>query len=310
MPENEIVQNTIENVNAIDKGRFINDNSLDIIFCDPPSFRNSNDKNLNNWTSENEYFKWMRIFFNICSMKLRKTGILYLIGDTEIISPLIQIIEEFGFSLQTSYYFIKDRKYKSGKKLKEMTKTVKVVDTIFVFTRDIQKKVKKLLKLKQQEYQKSAREINFSLSGNSNGGGYWSLYCGENSRNIMPSEQHWETLCEIFQIDIKYDDIQPQFKEYNGYNIWDDIKYVDDRFLAGTNRPPQVYHRLIHMNRNKPHNLTIWDPFTGYANSVNVMQKLGCKYYASEFDMKIFYKAMVNTGHSVTVKKPVISSTS
>ena len=198
MPENDIVHNTIENANAIDKGRFINDNSLDIIFCDPPSFRNSNDKNLNNWTSENDYFKWMRIFFNICSMKLKKTGIFYLIGDTEVISPLIQIIEEFGFSLQTSYYFIKDRKFKSGKKLKEMTKTVKVVDTIFVFTRDIQKKVKKLLKLKQQEYQKSAREINFSISGNSNGGGY--LWAGETINVTVTLKNTGQSIADDYQL--------------------------------------------------------------------------------------------------------------
>jgi hypothetical protein len=303
---NEPIPNIIENINALDKGRFIPDNSLDIIFCDPPSFKNPNDKQLNNWNSQKDYEQWIRIFINISSIKLKKTGIFYLIGDVEDLNPFIAILQEFNFILSNTYFFSKNKKLNAGRRIKETSKTIKVVDTIFVFTRDLQKKVKKLLKLKQEEHQKSAREINYALTGNANGGGYWSLYCGENSRNILPSEQHWDIFKDIFKIDINYNEIKPQFIEWNGYNLWDDIKYSDDKFLCGNNRPIQIYDRLINMNRIKSHELTCWDPFTGYGNCVNAMKHLGCKYYASEFDMKIYYKALINTGNNVSIHKPQI----
>ena len=301
---NEPISNTIENANALEKGRFLTDNTIDIIFCDPPSFKNPIDRQLNNWTTNKDFEQWIRIFINVASIKLKKTGIFYLIGDVEELTPFIDILKEFGFILQTSYFFTKNKKLNAGRRVKETSKTIKVVDTILVFSRDIQKKVKKLLKLKQQEHSKSAREINYALSGNANGGGYWSLYCGENSRNILPNEQHWDILKELFKIDIQYTEIKPQFIEWNGYNFWDDIKYSDDKFLCGTNRPTQLYERLISMNINKPKDLTCWDPFTGYGNCVNAMQHLGCKYYASEFEMKIYYKAMINTGHNISLHKP------
>ena len=253
---NEPISNTIENINALDKGRFIKDNSLDIIFCDPPSIKNPNDKQLNNWNSQKDFEQWIRIFINISSIKLKKTGVFYLIGDVEELHPFIQVLQEFGFVLTTSYFFSKNKKLNAGRRIKDASKTIKVMDTIFVFTRDLQKKVKKLLKLKQQEHSKSAREINYALSGNSNGGGYWSLYCGENSRNLLPTEQHWDILKELFKIEINYNEIQPQFIEWNGFNFWDDIKYNDDKFLSGTNRPTQLYERLINMNRIKPNELT------------------------------------------------------
>ena len=300
MPKNvsETPANILENGNAIDKGKNIPDNSLDIIFCDPPSFYNANDRQLNNWTSYNDYEKWFRLFVNICSLKLRKTGIFYLIGNAEEIAKLFSIIEEFGFSNCASYYFIKNKKLHAGRRSRDNNRTAKIVDSIFVFNRDIQKKVKKLLKLKQQEFQKSAREINYLLSGNSNGGGYWSIYCGENSRNILPTETHWSILCEMFEIDIPYSEIQPQFIEWDGFNFWDDITYQEDKFLCGTNRPNQLYERLLELNRKPKSDITCWDPFTGYGNCINVMEKLGCKYYATEFDMKIFYKALLNTGRN------------
>ena len=294
----ETTSNILENGNAIDKGRTIPDNSLDIIFCDPPSFNCQNDRQLNNWNTQTDYEKWFRLFINISSLKLKKTGIFYLIGDANELARLFPIIEDFGFSNCASYYFVKNKKLHAGRRSRDINRTVKIVDSVFVFCRDIQKKVKKLLKLKQQEYQKSARDVNYQLSGNSNGGGYWSIYCGENSRNILPSESHWSILCEMFEIEIPYSEIQPQFVEWDGFNFWDDLNYQDDKFLSGTNRPNTLYERLLMMNRKSKSDITCWDPFSGYANCVNVMEKYGCKYYATELDMKIFYKALLNTGRT------------
>jgi len=297
-------QNRIEQANAIDRGRYLNDKSIDIIFCDPPLFKNNNDRLLNNWTSESDYKQWFRVFTNIASLKLRKTGIFFLIGELEEIHDLIGIIEEFGFQLTVTYYIFKNKK-SAGKKTKECYRTNRVIDVVMVFTKDFQKKVKKLLKLKQEETKKSAREINIELGGNGNGGGYWSLYCGDNNKNIMPTEEHWKILKKVLNIDLEYNDIHTQFVPYEGNNLWEDITYPDDKFLTGSSRPTALYDRLLKMDRKVTGELVVWDPFCGYGNSTIACRKLNVNYYASEFDMTTYHKAMLNTGNSLNIIRPI-----
>lgn len=298
----EAVLNQIEHCNALDKGRLIPDNSLDIIICDPPLFKNQNDKVLNHWSNENSYIEWFRLFVNIVSTKMRKTGIFYLIGDLEEINSLFSIIQEFGYCLTSIYYFNKCKK-NTNKKQKESIKLTKIIDVVAVFTKDFQKKVKKLLKLKQEECNKPSKDINMELSGNGNGGGYWSLYCGDNSKNIIPSEDHWNILKRILNINIEYEDILTQFKPYDGVNFWDDINMIDEKFGCVTNRPVEFYERLIKMNRKNPMEITVWDPFCGFANSTLACKKLGANFYANEFDLKTYYKSLINIGHILNVNK-------
>lgn len=295
--------NTIENVNALDRGKNISDLSIDTIICDPPLFKNLNDRELNNWTSETTYIEWFRVFMMLVSRKLKKTGTFFLIGDIEDIHHLIPIIKEFKFELTITYYIKNNRK--SHKKLKDAVKTNKIMDTIFVFTRNFQNKVKKILKLKQQETGLSSKEINLKLSGNPNGGGYWSIYTGNNSKNEIPSEEHWRILRGIFNIEIEYCDINGQFRQFDGNNLWEDIVFEEDKMLTGLNRPIMLYDRIIKMNRKDPSELTIWDPFCGYGNSTIACKNIGCNFYASEFDINVYFKAMINTGNTTNFTKPV-----
>lgn len=304
LPEPQL--NTIENANANDKGRFLHENSLDVVFFDPPLLRNSTDKQLNNWKTEQDYLEWCRIFINIVSAKLKKTGILYLIGDIEDVRQIINIILDFEFQLSMTYYFTKNKKSSQIKKSKDGTRTVKVIESVFVFTRNFQKKVKKILKLKQQEKNLTSREINIELNGNGNGGGYWSLYCGDNSKNILPTEQHWQVLKELFDLDLEYNDINTQFRPFDGINLWEEFNYEEDKLYSGINRPVAFYERLIEMNRKEPSELLIWDPFCGYGNSIVACKKLNCSYFACEFDIKVYYKALINTGENVNFIKPVV----
>lgn len=305
MEKNKPILNTIENVNATDKGKFFPDNHLDIIVCHPPSYNNSNDRIINNWSNETEYFQWFRVFMNIVVNKLKKTGVFYLIGDIEELHPLLKLIEEFDLQLNMVYYFTKTKKYTVVKKTKDTPKTNKIIESVFVFTRNFQKKIKKILKLKQQELKLSAREINMQLSGNGNGGGYWSIYCGDNNHNKTPSEEHWNKFKEILKIDIDFNDINTQFRQYEGPNLWDDLNYEEDKLLSGYNLPVLFYERLIAMNRKLPADIVLWDPFCGLGNSVVACKRLSTSYYACELDIKTHYKANINIGNKSGVLKVV-----
>jgi len=301
---NEVLFNTIENVNATDKGKLLQDNSIDIIFCDPPIYKNSNDKSINNWSSESDYYKWFRIFITITAAKLKRTGIFYLIGDIEDIHPLIGIIHDFDFQISATYYFTKNRR-SNIKKSKENPRTHNIVETVFVFTRNFQRDIKKLLMLKKEQYKIKSKDINMELGGNGNGGGYWSVYCGDNQKNIIPTEEHWNKFRKLFDIDLDYNEINTQFKPYEGNNLWDDIIFEEDRFLPTFNRPISLFERLILLNKRNSEDVVVWDPFCGYGNSTMACKKMNCNYIAFEFDVKIFYKATINTGISTTLQKPI-----
>ena len=79
MKKDPIKLNTIENANAIVRGKEIPNGQLDMVICDPPQYSNINDKLLNNWKNKEEYYQWFDLYMNIVAMKLKRTGIFFLI---------------------------------------------------------------------------------------------------------------------------------------------------------------------------------------------------------------------------------------
>ncbi len=62
----------------------IPDNSIDLIFADPPynigkDFNGRKDK----WDSENEYLEWCYQWFDLCIQKLKVTGSMYIMAATQ-----------------------------------------------------------------------------------------------------------------------------------------------------------------------------------------------------------------------------------
>jgi 23S rRNA A1618 N6-methylase RlmF len=52
MKKDPIKLKTIENANAIVRGKEIPNGQLDMVICDPPQYSNINDKLLNNWKNK------------------------------------------------------------------------------------------------------------------------------------------------------------------------------------------------------------------------------------------------------------------
>ena len=65
---------------------------------------------LNNWKNKEEYYQWFDLYMNIVAMKLKRTGIFFLIGAFEENYRLIEIIRRYKFELEDTYYFLKNRK--------------------------------------------------------------------------------------------------------------------------------------------------------------------------------------------------------
>jgi len=290
--------NTIENANAIDRGKEIPNSQLDMVICDPPQYTNMTDRILNNWRTQEEYYDWFNLYVNIVALKLKRTGIFYLIGAFEENYKLIEILKRHKFELEDTYYFLKNRKHNTYKKNREIIKMTPVVDCVMIFTRSHVREVKTLLSSKQIEHKLTSKDMNIYLSGTGEGGGYWSLYCGDNRKNIIPSYEHWEKLKKLFNIDIEYSIIQSQYLPHDGINIWDDEIYFEEKndIIKYIDRPQEFYEKLISMNRNDYSNLVIWDSFCGYGNCIKVCKKHLIQYYGHELNCEVFTKAKLNIG--------------
>lgn len=81
-----IVSDVIEALKQID------DNSVDLIFIDPPYNLGKKyaDNIDDNWESEEEYFKWVYIWLDSAIAKLKKNGSLYIMNSVQNI-PFIDI---------------------------------------------------------------------------------------------------------------------------------------------------------------------------------------------------------------------------
>ena len=77
MKKDPIKLNTIENANAIVRGKEIPNSYLDMVICDPPQYLNINDRLLNNWKTHKEYYDWFNLYMNIVAIKLKRTGIFF-----------------------------------------------------------------------------------------------------------------------------------------------------------------------------------------------------------------------------------------
>ena len=298
MRKDTIKINTIENANAIDRGKEIPNSQLDMVICDPPQYTNMTDRIINNWRTQEEYYDWFNLYVNIVALKLKRTGIFYLIGAFEENYKLIEILKRHKFELEDTYYFLKNRKHNTYKKNREIIKMTPVVDCVMIFTRSHVREVKTLLSSKQHDHKLTPKDMNIYLSGTGEGGGYWSLYCGDNRKNIIPSYEHWEKLKKLFNIDIEYSIIQSQYLPHDGINIWDDEIYFEEKndIIKYIDRPQEFYEKLISMNRNDYSNLVIWDSFCGYGNCIKVCKKHLIQYYGHELNCEVFTKAKLNIG--------------
>ena len=207
-----------------------------------------------------------------------------------------EILKRYKFELEDTYYFLKNRKHNTYKKNREVIKTTSVVDCVMIFTRSHVREVKTLLLSKQLEHKLTPKDMNIYLSGTGEGGGYWSLYCGDNRKNMIPSYEHWEKLKKLFDIDIEYSIIQSQYRPHDGINILDDEIYFEEKndVIKYIDRPQEFYEKLISMNRNDYSNLVIWDSFCGYGNCIKVCKKHSIQYYGHELNCEVFIKAKIN----------------
>ncbi len=229
--------------------KIIPDECIDLIIADPPYFRVLKQEKWDRFNSFEEYILWSEKYLKQCVKKLRLSGTLLLYGCSVSLSTMCALNK---ILLDNGMYFVQeiilDKGIKSvaGRISNKIKMMPPVSENIFVYRKDAKPFVKSLLLGKQNEFGLTSKQIKEKLGMPLNGGGNWTKYCGNTEFPLLPTKEHWNKICELFQIEIPYSNIE---ETYNGIfgltNVWSDIDfYIKDR-KHPSEKPVQLADRCV-----------------------------------------------------------------
>lgn len=274
----------------------IQDNSIDLMIIDPPYFRVLKGEKWDKFKDFSTYIKWSDSYLTKCISKLRLSGTLLLYGCCVSISTMCSLND---IMIKNGMYFIqeivinKGIKSMAGRISDKINMCPPVSENIFVYRKDAKPFVKNLLKSKQKEFGLSTKQIKEKLGMPLNGGGNWTKYCGNTEFPLLPTKENWEKICNLFQLNIPYHNIE---ETYNGIfglsNVWDDINFYIKNRKHPSEKPIPLAERCISIFSNE--NNTVYIPFAGSGNDIIACIKHNRNYIASEID-KDYYEKIIQS---------------
>lgn len=264
----------------------ISENIVDLIIVDPPYFRVLKQENWDKFKNFEDYISWSEEYLKECVKKLRLSGTLLLYGCSVNLSTMCALNK---ILLDNGIYFVQeiilDKGIKSvaGRISNKIKMMPPVSENIFVYRKDAKPFVKSLLIQKQKESGLTSKQIKKKLGMPLNGGGNWTKYCGNTEFPLLPTKEHWDKICELFQIDIPYSNIE---ETYNGIfgltNVWSDIEfYIKDR-KHPSEKPVQLADRCVKVFSRE--NDLVYIPFAGSGNDIIACINNNRKWIATEIE--------------------------
>lgn len=262
--------NKIYNQDCIEFMKGLEDNSIDLSIVDPPYFRILKGEDWDKFKNIDEYLQWSNIYLKILISRLRLNGTLLLFGcsrNFNILCELNKIMINNGMEFIQEIIIDKGIKSVAGRTSPNIKMLPPVSENIIVYRKDAKPFVKQLLKNKQIEYNYSAKQMNEFLGCKSNGGGNWTKYTGNTEFPLFPTEQHWNTLRDIFNIDIDYKTIRITYSPIMGLtNVWNDINFYIKNRKHLSEKPVQLSDRCIKIFSSE--NDLIYIPFAGSGSEI------------------------------------------
>lgn len=262
--------NKLYNTDCSDTLIKLKDNQIDLSIVDPPYFRILKNEDWDSFKNIDEYLDWSAIYIKLLVSKLRLNGTLLLFGcsrNFNILSELNRILENNGMEFIQEIIIDKGIKSVAGRTSPNIKMLPPVSENIIVYRKDAKPFVKQLLRSKQKEYGYSAKQMNELLGCKSNGGGNWTKYTGNTEFPLFPTEQHWNTLRKVFNIDIEYKSIKMSYNPIMGLtNVWNDINFYIKNRKHPSEKPVQLSDRCIKIFSDE--NDLIFIPFAGSGSEI------------------------------------------
>jgi DNA modification methylase len=243
---------------------------IDLAIVDPPYFRILKNENWDKFNNINEYMEWSEDYIKLLIDRLRLNGTLIIYGcsrNFNILSELNRILESNGMEFIQEIVIDKGIKSVAGRTSPNIKMLPPVTENIIVYRKDAKPFIKQLLKNKQKEYRKTSKEMNELLGCKSNGGGNWSKYTGNTEFPLFPTEQHWNTLKNIFNLNIDYKEIKVCYNPIMGLtNVWSDINFYIKNRKHPSQKPVVLGERLINIFSDI--DCLIYIPFAGSGSEI------------------------------------------
>jgi len=279
--------NTIQNMDCVDGLSKLPEKSIDLIIADPPYFKTINEEWDFKWRTEEDYIEWVEKWIKELSRVGKTNCSFWLFGYVKLLSKILPIVEKYGFVFRQQIIVDKGMRSISGRKTSTYKMFPTTTESIFFFVKNNQPNIKKFLKERQKEMRLSAKEINERLGVESNGGGVWSLYSGENILAQIPTREMWERLQKVLNFKMGYSEVNFTFNTQMGFtDVWKDIDFYEEDRNHSTQKPLKLIERLIKASSNE--GMLVLDPFMGSGTTAVVAQKLKRRFIGFEIDKKYY----------------------
>lgn len=292
--------NTIQNVDCLDGLKKLPEKSIDLIIADPPYFKTINEEWDFKWRTEEDYIEWVERWIKELSRVGKTNCSFWLFGYVKILSKILPIAEKYGFVFRQQIIVDKGMRSISGRKTSTYKMFPTTTESVFFFVKNNQPNIKKFLKERQNELGLSAKEINERLGVESNGGGVWSLYTGENILAQIPTREMWERLQKVLNFKMDYSEVNFTYNSQMGFtDVWKDIDFYEEDRNHSTQKPMKLIERIVKASSNE--GMLILDPFMGSGTTAVVAQKLKRRFIGFEIDKEYYEYSLSRISQKVLV---------
>jgi site-specific DNA-methyltransferase (adenine-specific) len=262
------------------------ESSFDLVIADPPYFRIVGEEWDRQWRTLENYLEWCQSWLPGISRVLRPGGTFYLFGYMKILAHLVPGLLKLGFDYREEITLDKGLAAVAGRATKGYKMFPNVTETILFLVKDPKPTLRSLLLEAARKKGLTAREINLALGVQSNGGGMWSLYTGDNILGQTPTREMWGRLCKVLGLDVPHERVSQTFHPSMGCtNVWRDFSFrVPDR-THRTQKPRALVERLLNAS-SCPGDLVL-DAFSGSGVCTLAGQTLGRKMVAVEVNREM-----------------------
>lgn len=274
------------NEDCITFSKTIENNSIDLVIIDPPYFRVLKKEKWDKFKTFEEYVKWSEEYITALIPKIRLSGTLLLYGcsvNMQAMCAINDILVDNGMYFVQEIIIDKGIKSMAGRISDKMKMLPPVSENIFVYRKDAKPFVKQLLRKKQKEMKLTSKEIKERLGMPINGGANWTKYCGNTEFPLLPTREHWIKLCELFNIDISYDDIEETYNSIFGLsNVWNDIDFYIKGRKHPSEKPLKLADRCVKIFSRE--NDLVYIPFAGGGNDIIACIENNRRWIATEIN--------------------------
>ncbi len=274
------LEGKIHQADVMDLLPLLSNLSVDLSIIDPPYFGVSDEEWDNQWSSLADYLAWTKTWVAEVARVTRYSGSVYLYGCTKNLLTLAAVGAQFseaGFEFREESVVDKGIKSVSGRTSRHHKHWPMVTENILYLVKDAKPFVRDLLMTKREERGLSAKQINEAMGFGSNGGGNWTKYAGDTRWPLLPTEEHWNKLRQLLDIDVMYREIGVTFNtEWGITNVWRDVDFYAEERIHSAQKPKKLAKRMVSVNSNDGD--LVLDLFSGSGNVSKVCASMSRRF--------------------------------